>query len=152
MRFVLLCGVFFVAVGCKSLTTGVKWEPRPDAPDLPARGDGCYVEVFELGREPERPYLVVGTLVLELSGDDLRSGGGQSVAKRFKEAACERGVFLVKDVKGYPNTVTGGVLYEAKAAVLLDENGQPILARSQQGAPEEGPPPEAEPASEAEGP
>lgn len=119
-----------LAIGCASATTGVKWEPRADAPPLPSRGGGCYVEVYELGKEPARPYLVVGVLTLKLDAEDLRTGGGQGITDRFKKAACEYGVFMVKDIKAYPDTTRGGAEYEAKAAVFLDDKGQPILVRS----------------------
>lgn len=125
-----------LAVSCASLTTGVKWEPKADAPKLPSRGDGCYVEVYELGNEPPRPYRVVGELSMRLDAEELRSGGGQGVSDRFKKAACEYGIFLVKDIKSYPDTSRGGAEYEAKAAVFLDDKGEPILVRSMNDEPQ----------------
>lgn len=130
-----LAPLVVVVVACASTTTGVKWQPRDDAPSLPSRGGGCYVEVYELGNEPERPYQVVGVLTLRLSADELQSGGGQGISERFKKAACEYGVFLVKDIKAYPDTTRGGAEYEAKGAVFLDDNGRPILVRSGNDAP-----------------
>lgn len=123
-------------VACASTTTGVKWAAHDDAPALPSRGDGCYVEVYELGNEPARPYQVVGVLTLRLGADELSSGGGQGIADRFKKAACEYGVFLVKDIKAYPDTTRGGAEYEAKGAVFLDDEGRPILVRSGNAAPD----------------
>lgn len=127
LAFGLLGGL----VACKSVTSGVKWEPKPDIPDLGNRGGGCYVELYEVGREPDRPYKIVGTMVLDLNRDQMKAGGGADVAKRFKESACEYGVFLIKDVKTYPEPTSGRMLYEAKAAVWIDENGDPILQQSQ---------------------
>ncbi len=127
----LSSSLFALVGGCASTLSGVKWQPAADAPPLPSRGAGCYVEVYELGNEPERPYRVVGVLTLKVSGEELRSGGGgQGISERFQKSACEYGVFLVKDIKAYPDTTRGGVEYEAKAAVFLDESGQPILVRS----------------------
>lgn len=117
-------------LACASATTGVNWQPRDDAPTLPSRGDGCYVEVYETGKEPTRPYQVVGKLRLKLDRDELASGGGQGVAQRFKRAACEYGVFLVTDIKAFPDATRGGAEYEAKGAVYLDDEGRPILVRS----------------------
>lgn len=116
--------------GCASVTSGVKWHPHADAPALENRGDGCYVEVYELGNAPTRPHQVVGTLELSLDAQELSSGGGQGVAERFQKAACEYGVFLVTDIKAFPDTTRGGASFEAKGAVYLDEQGRPILVRS----------------------
>lgn len=126
-----------VAFACKSATTGVKWEPKSGAPDLGSRGDGCYVEMYEAGREPERPYKVVGKLVLDLNRDAVKGGGGADVSSRFKQAACEYGVFLIKDVKTFPDPTSGAIFYEATAAVWVNEKGEPILQQQQNGpAPE----------------
>lgn len=118
------------SLACAGMTTGVKWHPRGDAPTLPSRGDGCYVEVYEAGKAPTRPYQVVGTLELSLDADQLASSGGQGVAERFKKAACEYGVFLVTDIKMFPDPTRGGASYEAKGAVYLDDEGRPILVRT----------------------
>lgn len=103
--------------------------PHPDAPVLTPRPDGCYVEVLELGREPTRPHLDVGTLSLRVPNDDLRLPGS-SVAERFREAGCAYGAFIVKDVKAYPDPARGVVEYQATAALLLDEKGEPLLVPS----------------------
>jgi hypothetical protein len=134
-RFLLLLAFTGLCLGaCKTMTSGVSFERKTDAPELGGRGDGCYVEIFELGNEPERAYQVVGVMTLELSNEQIKNGQGEDVARRFKEAACGYGAFMVKDIKTYPEPTSGRVLYEAKAAVFLDENGKPILQKTHEEA------------------
>ncbi|MFZ9888059.1 MAG: hypothetical protein ACO3JL_11205 [Myxococcota bacterium] len=115
-----------LCLACTTLRTGVAFTPHADAPELTTRPDGCYVEVLELGREPRRRYLAVGTLQLRVSDEDLRFPA-VSVADRFRKAGCEYGVFLVKDIKAFPDPGRGVVEYSATAALWLDDQGIPIV-------------------------
>lgn len=129
-----------IGTSCAGVRSNVRFEPAPDAPALRPRPEGCHVDIHELGNEVTRPHKVVGSLVLEASQDELRDVGGQGISDRLRAAACANGAFIVKDLKAYPNSVTGGVLYEAKAAVILDERGnilgnEPAAAGGDAGAP-----------------
>lgn len=124
MKLALVFVFLLAASGCPSTRSGVKFEPLPDAPVLEPRPEGCHVDIHERGKPVTRPHKVVGTLVLEASRDQVQAEGGAGVTERMKTAACTYGIFIVKDIKAYPNAgVQGGVVYEAEAAVLLDENG-----------------------------
>lgn len=125
-RLTLLCALSLLLPACSGLRGQAKFEPLPDAPPLTPRANNCHVEVLELGKTFSRDHQVVGTLLMELSRDDLASEGGRGVTERLRAAACERGLYVVRDIKAYPNVATGAVLYEAKGAVLLDDEGRPI--------------------------
>lgn len=118
-----------VALACTTLSTGVVFTPHADAPALTPRPDGCYVEVLEVGQEPTRPHVVVGALFLRVTKDDLRLSA-TSIAERFREAGCAYGAFLIKDLKAYPDPARGVVEYQATAALLIDERGEPLLVPS----------------------
>lgn len=127
--FTLLAASTLGAFACATLTgvvSGVKYEALDLDVKLEPRGEGCHVDVFELGREAEHehPFKITGTLVWTLSKTQLRELAPKDIENRIHQAACRYGLFVISEVTAYPSTKTGGVVYEAKGGVLTDAEGR----------------------------
>jgi hypothetical protein len=113
---------------CLTLFNGVVFEPLPDAPVLEARPEGCIVEVVEDGTTSQRKARVIGRVKLDWSREQMQTQGAAGALKTLRAAACERGAHLVLDMRALPKTPDPGVVYEADLAVLLNDDGEPLVA------------------------
>jgi len=123
--FALILGQTFLA-SCAS--GGVKYTALDPSLELAPRPSGCHIDNFTLGREAthQYPFLVTGNLLWSLKKTQIDALGPDGLQKKIHDAACSNGLFLVSDITAYPNTQTGGMSYEAKGAVLVDEDGLPL--------------------------
>lgn len=123
----------------------IEWTSLPEAPPLERRAEGCHVELFEDGQHVSRPHVDIGRVVLNWPKDKMKEQGAEGAITTLKMAACEKGAFLIKDMRALTTGRDGGLVYEATFATLLGEDGAPLnLIRGDAGiAPETGatPPP-----------
>ncbi len=112
---------------CATFINPVTFTSAADAPSLPARPDGCFVDVTDENTPLTRPHRIVGTLALEWDATRGREQGAGGALKALQSSACERGGHFVMNLRVLPRGFALGVLYEADLAVLLDEQGRPVV-------------------------
>jgi hypothetical protein len=125
MRFALVAVLSCSA--CVTFINPVSFTMAADAASLPARPDGCFVEVSDENTPPTRPYRIVGRLSLDWDATRMREQGEAGALKTLKSSACEYGGHFVMNMRALPRGFAQGVVYEADLAVLLDEQGQPVI-------------------------
>jgi hypothetical protein len=112
---------------CLTVINPVTFALAADATTLPARPDGCFVEVSDENTPPTRPYQIVGRLTLDWDATRMREQGEAGALKTLKSSACEYGGHFVMNMRALPRGFAQGVIYEADLAVLLDEQGHPVI-------------------------
>lgn len=125
MRFALVA--VLSCSSCVTFINPVTFTAAADTASLPVRPDGCFVEVSDENTPPTRPHRVVGRLALEWDATRLREQGEAGALKTLKSSACEYGGHFVVNMRALPRGFGQGVLYEADLAVLLDEQGNPVV-------------------------
>lgn len=125
-----LCGTLAIAVACLTTYNRPKFTPVDGAPLVEPRPEGCHVDVFEDGSKVPRPHKDLGRVVLEWPTSKLKEQGAEGAIRTLQASACEKGAFLVKDVRGLSmGAVDSGLVYEGTFATLLGEDGEPLNAR-----------------------
>lgn len=112
---------------CLTFLNPVTFALAADATSLPARPAGCAVEVSDENAPPSRRHQIIGRLVLDWDATRMREQGEVGALKTLKASACEYGGHFVMNLRALPKGFGEGVLYEADLAVLLDDNGKPVV-------------------------
>lgn len=124
----------FVAVaacaGCITTVNPVVFSRETGAPTVPARADGCSVDVVDDGAKFDRPHKLLGHVVLEWSASQMKDQGPDYALKTLKSAACEQGAHVVLNMRALPRGFNEGMIYEGDLAVLLDEKGDPLQGKA----------------------
>lgn len=126
----MIRGVVVVALlstACLTFINPVTFALAADTASLPARPDGCFVEVFDENTPPTRPHRIIGRLTLDWDATRMREQGEAGALTTLKSSACEYGGHFVMNMRALPRGFAQGVLYEADLAVLLDEQGNPVV-------------------------
>lgn len=130
MKRTLSFVALFVVVGCITTVNPVTYVRDTGAPTVPARADGCAVDIVKDGAVFDRPHKVLGHLSLEWSQSRIESQGAEGALRTLKSAACEEGAHVVLNMRALPRGFKEGMLYEGDLAVLLDDNGDPMTGKS----------------------
>lgn len=125
-----LAGTLAIAVACLTTYNRPKFTPVDGAPLVEPRPEGCHVDVFEDGSKVDRKHVELGRVVLEWPTAKMKEQGAEGAIKTLQASACEKGAFIVKDVRGLSmGAVDSGLVYEGTFATLVGDDGLPINAR-----------------------
>lgn len=124
--WVVMLGLLAAAGACLTTYNRVDWSLLPEAPPVERRAEGCHVDLFEDGQEVTRPHRDLGRAVLNWPQDKLKEQGPEGAIATLKTAACERGAFIIKDLRALTTGREAGLVYEATFATLLGDDGEPL--------------------------
>lgn len=135
---VLPLGVLGLALSCITTYNSVKLRPRDDAPAVEKRADGCHVDIFQDGEPVSRPHADLGAVELDWPLKKLQEQGPEGAIATLKAFACEKGAFIIKDLRALPMGVGEGMIYEGTLATLLGPDGRPLNPKGASVAPDAG--------------
>lgn len=121
-----LCALSLLAGSCITAINNAKLKPIEGAPEVEKRADGCHVEVFQDGEAVTRPHADLGTVELDWPKKKIEEQGPEGAINTLKAFACEKGAFVIKDLRALAMGVGEGMIYEATFATLLGEDGKPL--------------------------
>lgn len=124
-----LVAITALVLSCITTFNRPKLTPKEGAPEVERRSDGCHVDVFQDGEQVPRPHAELGTVALDWPQKKIEDQGPEGAMVTLKAFACERGAFVIKDLRALTMGVGEGMIYEATFATLLDEQGKPLNAK-----------------------
>ena len=120
---------------CMSTYNNARLKPKDGAPEVEPRGGGCNVEIYEDGQPVTKPHQDLRTVELDWPQAKIEEQGPEGALKTLKELACEKGAFLILDLRALTLGVGEGMMYEATFATLLGDDGKPLNLKGAKGAP-----------------
>ncbi len=132
-RFVVVAFLLFTASitsACLTSLNPVIYTREVGAPSVPPRPEGCVVEVHDENGAPPRPHLVIGRLELDWSATRMKEQGAAGAIKTLQTAGCEYGGHYIVNLRVLSRGFKEGFLYESDLALLLDENGDPLVGKA----------------------
>lgn len=133
MRPALLAFVV-VTGGCVTTVNPVIFKVDADAPVLPERAEGCAVEIFDENETPPQKSKTFGRIELSWSQSQLTDQGPEGALRTLRSAVCERGGHYVLNLRALPRGFKEGMLYEGDVAVIVDDDGKPLMGISSNSA------------------
>ncbi len=134
-RLTLAAASAALALGCITAYNRPTLTPRDDAPEVEQRGDGCHVDVFQDGEPVPRPHLDLGAVELDWPQKKIEEQGPEGAIATLKAFACEKGAFIIKDLRALAKGVGEGMIYQATFATLLGDDGKPLNGKGRTSSP-----------------
>lgn len=145
-RPALALPLLLAATACITAYNDARITRKEGAPEVERRPDGCHVDVLQDGERLERPHAEIGSVVLDWPRKKIEEQGPEGAINTLKAFACEKGAFVVKDLRALPMGVGEGMIYEGTLATFLGDDGKPLNAKGAPAAADAGPAP-VEPAA-----
>jgi hypothetical protein len=112
-------------VACLTVYNRPKITPRPEAPPLERRAEGCHVEILDGAWD--KPHLDFADIALDWPRSKIAEQGPEGAMATLRLAACESGAFAIHDMRALVlGTVDQGMVYEGVLATMLDDQGKPL--------------------------
>lgn len=131
LRRAAVVSVATLSLCCITTFNKPKLTPAEGAPEVLRRADGCNVDVYQDGEAVPRKHADLGAVELDWPQKKIEEQGPEGAIATLKAFACEKGAFVVKDLRVLAMGVGEGMIYQATFATLLDDDGRPLNAKSE---------------------